>query len=85
MLGRLHAQLMLSILLIICRTVHTATHQNKVEPLDLLQVRGHAMLAHFTLESLAFRQFIFLKTGAQARTPAPDPDQVALIDCFANV
>ena len=76
---------MLSVLLIVCRTVHTSAHQNKVESLDLLQVRGHAMLAHFTLKCLPVRQFIFLKTSAQTRTPTPYPDQVPLIDCFADV
>ena len=65
--------------------VSAARHQHEVEALDLLQVRGHAVLAHLPLERLSIRQLVFLLTRSQARTPTPNPDEVFLVDGFADV
>ena len=84
LLGHLLTKLMLRVLLIF-GAFHAARHKHKVESLDLLQVGSHAMLPHFSLERLSIGQLVFLQTGSQAWTPAPNPNQVSLVYGFTNI
>ena len=43
------------------------------------------MLSHLALEGLTVCQLIFIQTRSQSGTPASNPDQVSLVDCFTNV
>ena len=43
------------------------------------------MLPHFSLERLSIGKLVFLQASSQPWTPAPNPDQVSLVDCFAYV